>query len=38
MMETVATMKDGNYFYIKDLSIIDEAFIVSLSGLMSVVG
>ena len=37
-MRDIAKLKDGNFYYVKDLTVVDECFVDALGGLMSVVG
>ena len=38
VMRKLATLKDGNFYYIEKLDLVDESFVSALAGLLSVVG
>lgn len=38
LMDKIASVKDGNFYFIERLETIDEAFVSALGGMLSVVG
>ena len=37
-MKAIANLKDGNFYYIETLEIVNECFVDALGGLISVIG